>query len=82
MQINLGKDLVYWAPYGNKYHLYENCYTIKGHEGLSEGTVKQSWEKKGISKLYKVCEKRAMKEHGVSEIIRGGSFGEAKDSLQ
>ena len=64
--INLGNDLVYWAPEGRKYHLYQDCYTIKGHTGLAQGTVKQVWEKKGISELCKVCEKRAIKEHNVT----------------
>lgn len=76
--INLGNDLVYWAPEGRKYHLYEDCYTIKGHEGLSQGTVKQVWEKKGISELCKVCEKRAMKEHNITP----GAISNAADSTQ
>jgi len=67
-QINLGSDLVYWAPESNKYHLYQDCYTIKGHANLAEGTVKQVWEKKGISQLCKICEKRAIKEHHISSI--------------
>lgn len=64
--INMGNDLVYWAPEGRKYHLYEDCYTIKGHADLSQGTVKQVWDKKGISELCKICEKRAIKEHNIA----------------
>lgn len=66
-QINNNSDLVYWSKSGNKYHIYEDCQHINGHEGVSSGTVKESWEKKGISELCKTCEKRAMKEKGISE---------------
>ena len=81
-QINMGKDLVYWAPASKKYHIYEDCYTIKGHENLSEGTVKQVWEAKGISELCKVCEKRAMKEHNIISIPPGNSLSNAADSAK
>ncbi len=52
-------DHVFWAPSGNKYHLYEDCQHIRGHEGVVSGTVKESWEKKGISELCKTCQQRA-----------------------
>lgn len=81
-QINLGNDLVYWSPEGNKYHLYQDCYTIKGHANLSEGTVKQAWEKKGISQLCKICEKRAMKEHNISAIPLTNPVDNAADSAK
>jgi hypothetical protein len=54
-------DNVYWTPSGNKYHLSEDCQHIRGHEGMSNGTVKTSWEKKGISELCKTCENKAVK---------------------
>lgn len=76
--INLGNDLVYWAPESNKYHIYKDCYTIKGHAGVDEGTVKQVWEKKGISELCKICEKRAMKEHNITP----EALSNAADSTQ
>ena len=60
-QINLDVDRVYWTTSGNKYHIYEDCQHIKGRSGISSGTVKQSWEKKGISELCLTCEKRARK---------------------
>lgn len=56
-------NLVYWTPEGNKYHIYEDCQHIRGHAGLASGTVKEVWEKKGISELCKTCESRAAKEH-------------------
>lgn len=81
-QINMGKDIVYWSPEGKKYHLYEDCYTIKGHAGLSDGTVRQVWESKGISELCKVCEKRAMKEHNISSISPGDPVSNVADSTK
>jgi len=78
--INLGNDLVYWTPEGHKYHLYQDCYTIKGHAGMSQGTVKQAWGSKGISELCKVCEKRAMKEHNISPASLNNAVGNAADS--
>ncbi|HET8809262.1 MAG TPA: hypothetical protein VFM65_03245 [Flavobacteriaceae bacterium] len=63
-EINLGKDLVYWTPFGNKYHVYGDCYHIEGHD-ISNGTVKKAWENKGISELCKTCKKRAEKENNI-----------------
>lgn len=60
-KINFGNDLVYWSSAGNKYHIYEDCQHIKGRT-ISSGTVKESWEQKGISELCKTCEKRALKD--------------------
>lgn len=80
--INMGNDLVYWTPEGHKYHLYEDCYTIKGHAGLSQGTVKQAWGSKGISELCKICEKRAMKEHNISPESLNNPVSNAADSTQ
>ena len=63
-----GTDLVYWAKEGNKYHLYPDCQYIKGHEGVSQGTVKQAFEarKIGDNELCSACRKRAMKENNIS----------------
>jgi lysylphosphatidylglycerol synthetase-like protein (DUF2156 family) len=81
-QINMGSDLVYWTPEGNKYHLYDDCYTIKGHAGMSHGTVKQAWESKGISQLCKICEKRAIKEHNISSLPLSNPVENAADSTK
>ncbi len=54
-------DVIYWAPEGNKYHIYEDCQHIRGHAGVASGTVKEVFEKKGISELCKTCEARAAK---------------------
>jgi hypothetical protein len=64
-KINLDNDNVFWTSHGNKYHIYEDCQHIKGREAISNGTVKQSWEQKGISELCKTCEARAIKERNV-----------------
>lgn len=68
-KINLNNDLVYWTREGNKYHIYEDCQHIKGRDGISSGTVKESFEKKGLSELCKTCHKRAIKQNDVSENI-------------
>ncbi len=65
-KLNLDNDLVYWTHAGNKYHIYQDCQHIKGRDSISQGTVKQSWEQKGISELCLTCEKRAMKENGIA----------------
>jgi uncharacterized protein YacL len=66
-QLNFDNDNVYWSSAGNKYHIFENCQHIKGREKVTNGTVKLSFEKKGISELCKTCEARAIKERAVSE---------------
>ncbi|MGH2564618.1 MAG: hypothetical protein ACRDE8_15370 [Ginsengibacter sp.] len=64
--LTAGTDLVYWTGQGNKYHIYQDCFHIKGHNDISNGTVKQAWDTKGISQLCIDCEKRAMKEHNIT----------------
>ncbi len=58
--LNINTDNVYWSKAGNKYHAFDDCQYIKGKE-LSNGSIKESWEQKGISELCKVCKKRAAK---------------------
>lgn len=62
-KINLNNDLVYWTGAGNKYHIYEDCQHIRGREVINSGTVKDSWEKRGISELCKTCEGKAIKQN-------------------
>lgn len=66
-QLNLGNDLVYWTASGNKYHIYEDCQHIKGRDVITKGTIKESFEKKGISELCKTCESRVKKERNIPE---------------
>lgn len=58
--LNINSDKVYWSKAGNKYHAFNDCQYIKG-KSLSSGSIKNSWEEKGISELCKVCEKKAAK---------------------
>lgn len=58
--LSIDSDNVYWSKAGNKYHAYDNCQYIKG-KTLSNGSIKKSWEEKGISELCKVCQKKAAK---------------------
>lgn len=61
------QDNVYWTSAGNKYHIYEDCYHIAGRDKITNGTIKESFEKKGISELCKTCEKKAMSQNNTTE---------------
>lgn len=58
--VGINANSVFWSKAGNKYHAYDDCHYIKG-KALSSGSIKQSWEQKGISELCKVCRKRSSK---------------------
>ena len=66
-KLNFDNDNVYWTSAGNKYHIFEDCQHIKGRDNITNGTIKLSFEQKGISELCKTCEKRAIKERTISE---------------
>jgi len=69
--LSIDSDNVYWSKAGNKYHAYDNCYHIK-NKVVSNGSIKESWEQKGISELCKTCQKKAAKSSvssGVKELI-------------
>lgn len=61
-----GNNQVYLAKSGTVYHIYPDCQYIKGREGVTQATIKQAFEQRGLSKLCSVCEKRAMKEKNLS----------------
>ena len=65
--LNMDQDHVFWTKAGNKYHIYEDCQHIRGRDEINNGSVKDSWEQKGISELCKTCQNRAMKERNISE---------------
>ena len=65
--LNLDNDNVYWTRAGNKYHIYEDCQHIVGRDEINNGSVKESWDQKGISELCKTCESRARKERNISD---------------
>ena len=65
--LNIDSDNVYWSKAGNKYHAYDDCQYIRG-KALSNGSIKESWEQKGISELCKVCQKKAAKSSISSDV--------------
>ena len=77
-QLNFDNDNVYWTKAGNKYHIFEDCQHIKGRDEINNGTVKQSWDEKGISELCKTCENRAIRERDIKleDIIPKGDVAE------
>ncbi len=81
-KINLDNDQVYWTSHGNKYHVFEDCQHIKGRDQISNGTVKESFEKKGLSELCKTCEKRAIKENNISDFETESLTETISDSIQ
>ncbi len=64
--VGINTNNVFWSKAGNKYHAFNDCQYIKG-KALSNGSIKQSWEQKGISELCKVCRKRSAKASKVKE---------------
>jgi hypothetical protein len=66
-KLNFENDNVFWTSAGNKYHIFEDCSHIKGREKITNGTIKESFEQKGISELCKTCQARAIKERNISE---------------
>tara|TARA_R110000868_G_scaffold91812_6_gene254475 strand:+ start:1671 stop:2378 length:708 start_codon:yes stop_codon:yes gene_type:complete len=75
-KLNFDNDNVYWTSAGNKYHIFEDCQHIKGRDKITNGTVKESFEQKGISELCITCEKRAIKERHITESSIDTSIGE------
>lgn len=65
--LNIDSDNVYWSTSGNKYHAYDKCQHIKG-KALSSGSIKESWDQKGISELCKTCQKKAAKSSVSSDV--------------
>ena len=63
-----GSDNVYWSTAGNKYHIDKDCHHIK-NSSVTNGTVKESFEQKGISELCKTCRNRAAKNKPVLEEV-------------
>lgn len=61
-----GNNLVYLAKEGTVYHIYRDCQYIKNRDGVTQATIRQAFEQRGLSQLCKACEKRAMKEKNLS----------------
>jgi len=69
--LNINSDAVFWSTAGNKYHAYEDCHHIADRT-ISTGSIKESFELKGLSELCKTCQKKAAKasvSSGVKELI-------------
>lgn len=60
--LNFDNDNVYWTEHGNKYHIFKDCQHIRNRDIVNNGTVKESWEDKGISELCKTCENNAKRK--------------------
>ena len=52
---------VHWSKAGNKYHIDRDCHHIKNKNNITQGTVNESFEQRGISELCKTCQNRAKK---------------------
>ena len=65
-ELNDGVDHVYWAPSGQKLHLFDDCQYIKGKE-YGEGTVEEAWNTRKIegNEICKVCLSRIQKEKDI-----------------
>ena len=77
-----GNEMVYWTREGNKYHIYEDCQHIKGREGITKGTIKESFEKRGISELCLTCQSRAQKGSNMSPADLGNKAKNIVDSIK
>ena len=55
---------VYWTAFGHKYHLYEDCGSLKNSATLYEGTVTAAIDN-GRSELCYFCAHRAEKEENL-----------------
>jgi len=58
--VGINSEAVVWTPAGNKYHAYDDCQYVRG-KSLTTGSIRESFEKRGISELCKVCKKRSAK---------------------
>lgn len=79
--LNFDNDNVFWTQHGNRYHIFEDCQHIKGRDGVVNGTVKESWDDKGISELCKTCEKRARKIREETVLDNIGDLPELDDFI-
>ncbi len=68
-KINPNLNAVYWiggtalaADASHKYHIYKDCYHIRGKSNIHEGSIKDAFGANGESKLCLTCKARAEKE--------------------
>ena len=65
-KLNFDTDNVFWTQAGNRYHIFGDCQHIRDRDQF-QGSVEETWEKKGISELCKTCQSRAMRERSISD---------------
>jgi uncharacterized protein YacL len=65
--LNVNSDNVYWTSAGNKYHINKDCYHIDGKTNVTNGSVKLSFDQRGISELCKTCKGKAEKANILTE---------------
>lgn len=53
-----GDDMVYWAPFGKVYHIYEDCSSLNQTDTLTQGTVEQAIAA-NRTRVCKHCENHA-----------------------
>jgi hypothetical protein len=78
-----GANNVYYTKGGGKYHVYEDCYTIKNSERLN-GTVAEAHA--GVANhsnfdLCGICKNKKMKEEGLSEETLNEKLEQVKAGL-
>jgi hypothetical protein len=78
-----GANNVYYTKGGGKYHVYEDCYTIKNSERLN-GTVAEAHA--GVANhsnfdLCGICKNKKMKEDGLSEETLNEKLEQVKAGL-
>lgn len=64
---NLGDTTVYWAQFGQIYHLDEDCHALNHHDTVYRGTVAQAISAKNGGRKTRLCHFCA-KNHGVEGI--------------
>ena len=78
-----GTNNVYYTKGGGKYHIYEDCYTIRNSERLN-GTVAEAHA--GVANhsdfdLCGICKNKKMKEDGLSEETLNEKLEQVKAGL-
>lgn len=62
-----GTNNVFWSKSGGRYHLYQDCGYIKNSVEVSNGTVAESYQTKGIDQLCQRCKTQKMKEENITD---------------
>ncbi|MFQ3575384.1 MAG: hypothetical protein SNJ77_03010 [Cytophagales bacterium] len=71
-----GANVVFWTEHGGKYHLNEECHSIKNRASIYNGPVADAKASKGITDLCGHCKNKVMKEKGLNEDDLGAKIKE------